>query len=104
MKAKSKFVVRNIETKKAENDMFWLKKGTYHFREKQSLLWPISTKGLQEMYNYVSKSRWDVQDLEKSAGKLVLFERWNWMIKFFVRVAPNQRHVICMLEKLRKSF
>ena len=92
MKAKSKFVVRNIETKKAENDMFWLKKGTYHFREKQSLLWPISTKGLQEMYNYVSKSRWDVQDLG------------NWMIKFFVRVAPNHRHVICMLEKLRESF
>ena len=92
MKAKSKFVVRNIETKKAENDMFWLKKGTYHFREKQSLLWPISTKGLQEMYNYVSKSRWDVQDLG------------NWMIKFSVRVAPNHIHVICMLEKLRESF
>ena len=38
-----------------------------------------------ERYCYISKSRWDVQYLEKSVSYWLLVERWgwNWMIKSF---------------------
>ena len=38
-----------------------------------------------ERYCYISKSRWDVQYLEKSVSHWLLVERWkwNWMIKLF---------------------
>ena len=39
--------------------------------------------GFHERYCYISKGRWYVQDLEKSANHMFLVERWNWMIKVF---------------------
>ena len=46
--------------------------------------------GLHERYCYISKNRWDVQYLEKSASHWLLVERWrwNWMTEVFAAVCP----------------
>ena len=42
--------------------------------------------GFHEWCCYISKCRWDVQDLETPANQSFLVKRWNCMIRFFAGV------------------